>query len=1405
LRKSSLAALSAALVVLFAGGVPTAVQNGVGEPQRTVVALMPNGDVVAEVEKPEGRVTRAPLLATTPDEPSRPRQDGPPKKKPQALEDEALNPPEQLAETLDPNERDDAFVPQADATGVVARQTTIAPPPGNSSSVAEPSVGTQGDGIFMTHNWYAEISTDNGATFNYISPYTMFPTAGAFSGGFCCDQRVAQDPTRNLIFWQLQYNKTGSTSTSTNGYRIAVAHGAGSLATNTWQFHDFTPADFGLTGMWLDFPHLQVSSNYLYFTANAFTTTSNSFHRAVIGRIPLAALDANTPFTMDTYVTTLFSLAPVTGATDTMYFGTRVSSNSISVLAWPESSPTPTVIPVTGLSSTSSSGFTCTTPDNLNPCGRADTRMQTGWVTPAEVGFMWSAGADASHPYPYTRVVILNPASPATVISQPDIFSTTAAMLYPAVAVNARGHLGGTIDRLGGSGFTSLRAIIRDDFSPEVTTSGWETFAVAEGNSGTSSRWGDYNGVVPHEKYPNTWVAVGHVQLGTSGNSGSSIRNYWFMRERDVPGASQVVTLSFAPASVAVAENAGIHAASVVLTTSNGLPTVSTVSVNYSTATATAGNSDYSLATGVLTWPAGTASGDGSRTINVSIANDTSDEPNESFSIALSNPSGAVLANALQAVTITDDDVALISIDDVSISEGNSGTKTATFIARLSSAAAQTVTVNYATASGTATPSASLGGPFSGGSVSIPSSTADVTPYPSTASVSAMPGTISKVTVTLTGLSHTWARDLDVLLVGPAGQKIVLVSDAGGAQAATNVTLTFDDGAATSLTTGTMTTGLFRPTNLSDNDPAGPDTFASPAPAAPYATTLSTFNGSNPNGTWSLYVVDDYSLADGGSLTSWSLQIETGVPSGDYASTSGVVSFSPGTLTRSITTTLVGDTSPEGSETFFLNLSAPTNATLADSQAQATILNDDTSISIADVAQNEGGTGVTNFTFTVSLSHPLGVSANVNYATSPGTATAGGDYTHTAGSLVFAAGTTTGSLVVPVMTDNLGEENETFTVTLSGATAGTITDANAIGMITNDDNATVYVNDASIAEGNSGTKTLAFTVRLVPSSAGVVSMQYATANGTALAATDYEAATGTLTFAPSTTTQSVSITISGDTQVEPDETFFVNVSNVTGAMSGDAQGLGTITNDEAVAAPSGGSSGGGGGGGSSGGGGGSAPAPAPSPEPPSAPPPTPLAPGVPAALTVGVSNRTVSLSWSPATSGEPATSYIVEVGTAPGAANALVFPTGSAATALVASNVSNGTYYIRVRAVTALGTSAPSNEAVAVVTGTSWPTPGPAPTPTAAPGAPQNFHATANGTTVTMTWSAPATGGAPLFYVIEAGSAPGLANLVSFSTGNPSLSFVAAAPPGTYFLRVRAGNAAGTSTASNDVVLVVNP
>lgn len=155
------------------------------------------------------------------------------------------------------------------------------------------------------------------------------------------------------------------------------------------------------------------------------------------------------------------------------------------------------------------------------------------------------------------------------------------------------------------------------------------------------------------------------------------------------------------------------------------------------------------------------------------------------------------------------------------------------------------------------------------------------TPYPSNIAVSGLPTSASKVTVTLSTLSHTFPDDIDILLVSPSGRKMIIMSDAGGLNAVTNVTITLDDAAATQIPdSAALTTGTFRPGNfLTVQDP-----FAPPAPAGPYLTpapggteTLtSAFTGSaggNPNGIWSLYVVDDASGDLGSFAGGWSLTI----------------------------------------------------------------------------------------------------------------------------------------------------------------------------------------------------------------------------------------------------------------------------------------------------------------------------------------------------------------------------------------------------------------------------------------------------------------------------------------------------------------------------------------------------
>lgn len=150
---------------------------------------------------------------------------------------------------------------------------------------------------------------------------------------------------------------------------------------------------------------------------------------------------------------------------------------------------------------------------------------------------------------------------------------------------------------------------------------------------------------------------------------------------------------------------------------------------------------------------------------------------------------------------------------------------------------------------------------------------APASPYPSTIEISGFTGPATNVMVTLFGLSHTWAADISILLVGPAGQKVVLMSGAGGGFDLNEVTLTFDDGALEELPAGQILTGNYKPTNR-DNRSA----FWQPAPSGPYGSALSVFNGTDPNGAWQLFVMDveeeDVGIIAGG----WSLTINTSGP-----------------------------------------------------------------------------------------------------------------------------------------------------------------------------------------------------------------------------------------------------------------------------------------------------------------------------------------------------------------------------------------------------------------------------------------------------------------------------------------------------------------------------------------------
>lgn len=182
-------------------------------------------------------------------------------------------------------------------------------------------------------------------------------------------------------------------------------------------------------------------------------------------------------------------------------------------------------------------------------------------------------------------------------------------------------------------------------------------------------------------------------------------------------------------------------------------------------------------------------------------------------------------------------------------------------------------------------------------------------------------------------------------------------------------------------------------------------------------------------------------------------------------------------------------------------------------------------------------------------------------------------------------------------------------------------------------------------------------------------------------------------------------------------------------------------------------------------------------------------PTPPTGLAATVSGSTVTLSWSPPSSGEPVTTYILEAGSAPGLSNLANLVTNSTAPGLQFTGVPPGVYYLRVRARNVVGTSGPSNE---IQVNVACPLPSP----------PTNFAFTKSGGQVTFTWQAPSTGPAPVGYRISAGTATGLENILVADLG-PGTSLTASGPPGTYFIRVKSRSACGVSASSNEITLVL--
>lgn len=300
----------------------------------------------------------------------------------------------------------------------------------------------------------------------------------------------------------------------------------------------------------------------------------------------------------------------------------------------------------------------------------------------------------------------------------------------------------------------------------------------------------------------------------------------------------------------------------------------------------------------------------------------------------------------------------------------------------------------------------------------------------------------------------------------------------------------------------------------------------------------------------------------------------TATAGNDYQPTNGILVFAPGQTDKKVTVIVNGDTQEEPDETFMVQLGSPANATLAKSQGTGTIINDDAAKSGAlefssasyNVTENGGSTLIT-----VKRTGGSSGAVSAQYSTIAGSATDGSDYAANSGSLNWADGDATDkTFTVSVIDDPINEASETINLNLSNATGGASlgNQSSAVLTVADDDALPAFsISDASQAEGQSGTATFSFDVTLSAASEQTITVDYLTGNGSAVAGVDYQAGAGTLTFLPGEKSKSISIPVNGDTDLESDETFLVNLSNAANATVAKAQGTGTIVDDDTNSSP----------------------------------------------------------------------------------------------------------------------------------------------------------------------------------------------------------------------------------------------
>ena len=706
----------------------------------------------------------------------------------------------------------------------------------------------------------------------------------------------------------------------------------------------------------------------------------------------------------------------------------------------------------------------------------------------------------------------------------------------------------------------------------------------------------------------------------TNATLGSDDVHTYTIMDNDTAADNTIPTVDFNSASSSGAESASSAAITVDLSSSHSAD----VTVNFSvTGTAAGSGTDYTLANGTLTIPAGNTSGN----ITIaSIVDDALDEDNETVILSLSSPSNANLgSDDTHTYTITDNDDAPTVEFYITSSTDPESVSSKTVTIKLSAVSGKVVSVDYAV-TGTAT--------GSGTDYTLPNGTLTINPgnisgttniagiiddtldeanetviltlsnpsnatldsddvYTHTITDNDSPPEIDFNTTSSSGAESVSSKAVTVDLSAASAKDITVDFTVTGTATGGGTDFTLANGTLTisaGNTTGTITIASIVNDTLDEANETVILTLSNPSNATlgsddthTYTITdndgLPTidFNATSSNGAESVSskaLTVDLSAASGQDVTVNYTVTGTATGSGtDYTLANGTLTISAGDTSGTITIAgIVDDALDEVDETVIVTLSSPTNATLGSDDAHTYTITDNDSAPVVDfnLTASSGAESVTSATIDLDLSAVSSKTVTVDYDVSGTASDSGVDYNFilSSGTLTISPGSTTGALTIgSISDDNLDEVNETVIVTLSNPSNATLgsDDVHTYTIIDNDDPPTIDFNTTS-STGAESVTSKAITVDLSEVSSKDITVDY-TVSGTATGSgTDYTLANGTLTITAGNTTGTITIaSIVNDALDEADETVIVTLSNPSNATVGsDSVHTYTITDNDSA-------------------------------------------------------------------------------------------------------------------------------------------------------------------------------------------------------------------------------------------------